>query len=299
MNTARSVLVVTYLAASSLLIFCLCWSGNNAADAAARTVEKSHPSCASCHRMEAEKITEGDPFPRGIDPSSVCLDCHHYTDNHHPVNFAPGEDFQGQDKERFPLFDGEIRCLTCHQVHGGEGLAGKPRLLRGGPYTGRNDICFLCHEKDRNKKINPHRMIDDNGEIRDINGEPACLICHAEVPDQSKDSSSVTFKADVAFLCWRCHPPMTNDSFFNGHFLVKPKKRTLDFMRRVQTEDGVSFPLLNRDRITCSTCHNPHQAGVIADGPAQAGADERHRLRMPEGSVCAGCHDMYGRGRSK
>jgi hypothetical protein len=92
---------------------------------------------------------------------------------------------------------------------------------------------------------------------------------------------------------------MTDDSFFKGHFMVKPKKRTLDYMRRVQAEDRVSFPLLNRDRITCSTSHNPHQKGVIVDGPAKAGEDAPHRLRMPEGAVCAGCHNMYGRGMTR
>lgn len=34
---------------------------------------------------------------------------------------------------------------------------------------------------------------------------------------------------------------------------------------------GVDFPLLNRDRITCSTCHNPHQQGIIARVPASRG----------------------------
>ncbi len=85
---------------------------------------------------------------------------------------------------------------------------------------------------------------------------------------------------------------MGNGDFFKRHFLVKPKKKTLDYMKKVQEEDMVSFPLLNRDRITCSTCHNPHQIGIIANGPAQAGADKPARLRMPSGAICFGCHDM-------
>ena len=280
---------------SSFLIAFLYHAVSSDADAA-KVVDKHHTSCISCHRMEADKISEQKPFPEGVDPSSICLDCHHYQDNHHPVNFVPDNSFQGNGRGLFPLFDGEIRCLTCHEAHGGEGLAGRPRLLRGGPYTDRNTVCFFCHEKNLNRRVNPHHMIEDDGTPREIDGKPACLFCHAEIPDQTKESSTIAFKADVAFLCWRCHPPMTNDSFFKGHFLVKPKKRTLDYMRKVQAEDGVSFPLLNRDRITCSTCHNPHQKGVIANASAQAGEDEPHRLRMPEGAICAGCHDMYGRG---
>jgi hypothetical protein len=85
---------------------------------------------------------------------------------------------------------------------------------------------------------------------------------------------------------------MPNDGFFKGHFLVKPKKRTLEYMMKVQTEKSVIFPLWPRDRITCSTCHNPHQKGVISYGPAQAGADAPARLRMPNGTICFGCHNM-------
>jgi hypothetical protein len=85
---------------------------------------------------------------------------------------------------------------------------------------------------------------------------------------------------------------MNNDGFFRGHFLVKPKKRTLDYMIKVQAEDGVTFPLLNRDRITCSTCHNPHQKGVIISGAARAGEDAPFKLRMPNESICFGCHNM-------
>ena len=270
----------------------LCSGGGQNACAADKVVDKNHTSCVSCHRMPASEISAGNLFPEGIDPSSICLDCHHYSENHHPVNFVPRSELNSSGGEEFPLFDGEMRCLTCHRVHKDQGLAGRPKFLRGGPYTYRSEICFTCHDKDLNTRINPHRMIDEQGVIRKINGEPACLICHAEVPDETSEPARVSFKADVAFLCWRCHPPMANDGFFKGHFLAKPKKRTLEHMIKIQTEYGVRFPLEPRERVTCSTCHNPHQKGVIADGPAQAGEDAPARLRMPNGTVCSGCHDM-------
>jgi hypothetical protein len=135
-------------------------------------------------------------------------------------------------------------------------------------------------------------MLDDKGAIKNINGEPVCLICHASMPDQTVTPVKVTFKADVAFLCWRCHPPMMDAGFFKGHFLVRPKKSTLEYMVRFQAEKGIILPLQPRDRVTCSTCHNPHQAGVIAFGPAMAGADAPHRLRMPREGVCSGCHNI-------
>ena len=98
------------------------------------------------------KLSPANLFPEGIDPSSICLDCHHYSDNHHPVNFVPQGTFKNSEGEDFPLFDGEMRCLTCHRVHQDQGLVGRPRLLRGGPYSGRTEICFSCHDKDLNSK---------------------------------------------------------------------------------------------------------------------------------------------------
>src|SRR5512135_658971 len=49
-------------------------------------VDKNHASCVSCHRIQESDISRTNPFPEGIDPSSICLDCHH-AENHHPVNF--------------------------------------------------------------------------------------------------------------------------------------------------------------------------------------------------------------------
>ena len=273
-----------------LLFFVLFLGDAQNVFAADAVVDKNHASCVSCHRIPVSEISETNLFPEGIDPSSICLDCHHYSDNHHPVNFIPQSTFNNSEGEAFPLFEGEMRCLTCHRVHKDRGLAGRARLLRGGPYKERTEICFSCHDKDLNTKIDVHYMIDAQGVIKKYNGEPVCLMCHGEVPDQTVEPVEVTFKADVAFLCWRCHPPMPNDGFFKGHYMAKPKERTLEQMIKVQTEYGVRFPLQPRDRVTCSTCHNPHQKGVIMDGPAQAGADAPARLRMP--NSCIGCHNM-------
>ena len=244
--------------------------------------------CIGCHRVAQSLISASSPFPEAIDPSSLCLDCHNYQDNHHPVNFRPGLAEGGNGLNSFPLFDGEMRCLTCHEVHG----SGGPKLLRGGPYTSRTEICFRCHDSNLNATVDPHQMLTPGGSFREVNGEPACLLCHARVPDRTGAEREIAFKADVAFLCWRCHPPM-DGSFFQSHFLVRPGKKALAYMKAAERENGVSLPLLNRDRITCSTCHNPHQQGVILSGPAAAGAGEHDRLRLSKDQICNGCHPRY------
>lgn len=244
-----------------------------------------HTGCIHCHRNEGPlanlKSAEQPPAR-----SAFCLDCHHYNKNHHPIDFIPDDsaDFP------LPLHNGRVTCLTCHEIHGGPDHNGTPRLLRGGPYQDRRTICFRCHLRDQYSTINPHSMLNRDGTFREINGKPACLLCHAATPDPSTDwTDDVTFRADVGFLCWRCHPPM-HDEFLNQHFLVKPSARTLRLMEETEERELVIFPLVPWGRITCSTCHNPHQEGVLLDTAAAKGADTPDRLRLP--SLCFACHTM-------
>jgi len=101
MKLSKRVPIKRYNLASLLLIASLSLFGTNAA---AKVVDKNHTSCVFYHRMSPEKISESNLFPEGIDPSSVCLDCHHYGENHHPVNFVPDKDFQGSGRELYSSF---------------------------------------------------------------------------------------------------------------------------------------------------------------------------------------------------
>lgn len=244
-----------------------------------------HTACGNCH--STDKPQSGSAlFDPGIDPSSRCINCHDYTLNHHPVNFVPA----ASSNSLLPLFEGEVRCLTCHEIHSGPNHEGSPKLLRGGPYADRREICFKCHIREQYAAIDPHEMLDGEGKFRNVNGKPVCLFCHLKQPDPKVDwASSVKFRADVGFLCWRCHPPMPGP-FFDQHFLVTPSAETLRVMQETEERLIVIFPLGPRGRVTCSTCHNPHQKGVIIhDGPAK-GSDAIAKLRMP--SICFGCHRL-------
>jgi predicted CXXCH cytochrome family protein len=243
-----------------------------------------HTACDRCHGISQPK---GDSalFPPEVDPSKLCLGCHNYRVNHHPVFIAPVKTV----KSLFPLFDGKITCLTCHEIHGGPEHKGTSRLLRGGPYSDRRKICFGCHPREQYAAINPHHMQDDAGRRFVVNGETVCLFCHELQPDPSQDkANTVLFKADITFLCLRCHPPMHGD-FIEKHFLVMPSEKYLTYMNSPEVQEKFTVPLVPRSRITCSTCHNPHQAGIISFEPAAAGADSRHRLRS--NNICVACHN--------
>jgi predicted CXXCH cytochrome family protein len=254
-------------------------------EVAAKIYKNPHTACMQCHGVQEPKGEEAK-FPPGVDPSIICLECHNYRENHHPVNFIPANPW----KTSYPLFNGEVRCLTCHEIHGGPWREGSPKLLRGGPYADRRKICFDCHTNEQYAKINPHDMRDNSGTIKDIDGKPVCLLCHAIIPDPYINTESdIRFKADVGFLCWRCHPPMPG-TFIDKHFLVTPTYKAIAYMNRPEVQKKFTLPRIPRGRITCSTCHNPHQEGIIVFPPAAAGADSLHKLR--DINICDGCHDM-------
>jgi len=254
--------------------------------------KKSHTSCYQCHRL-IDISSEGPLFPEGINPSAICEECHDYRQNHHPVDIIPTATYYVDcGTSPFPLFDGKLVCITCHDAHGGPGLSETPRLLRGGPYRDRRDICFICHFKERYAEITVHNMLDGKGNIIKIDGRPICLFCHEEKPYPLVDRTwDVRFRADIGFLCWRCHPPMPG-IFFKQHFLKTPSEAVKKAIRQAEKEMNIILPLVPRNKITCSTCHNPHQKGVLIHKPARAGEDRPKRLRLPSSRLCLACHPL-------
>jgi predicted CXXCH cytochrome family protein len=226
-------------------------------------------------------LEEARNFPQG-DPGD-CMDCHDYKLNHHPVDFVPIREVP------FPLKEGKIVCTTCHY---GDHQTGGLYFLRGGPYLQQRDICFQCHHQQSYQGINPHQMLDEQGSVvKIVGGRTICIVCHVRRPDPEKDrTEDVDFRADVGFLCWRCHPPMANALFQHEHLLMEPPPSMRRTLEKNEKEMNVILPLVPRDRVTCSTCHNPHQKGVILREAAAKGADEPARLRVPSPRLCFLCH---------
>jgi len=249
-------------------------------------------ACKTCHEGEAEV---GSPSLRYPDnPSAICTGCHvsEIAGNHHPSSTEPGPlGRTGEIDQAFKLHEGKMVCLTCHQIHSGDDYRrGTKYFLNGGPYGDRREICFRCHNWEEYRKTNPHKsMIYDDYKL----DYGTCLICHATPPDPEVDrEGDVRFRASIPFLCWRCHHPM-GGSLFDNHFLKKPSADTFVQMRLSRKEHDKLIPLDHKGRLTCSSCHNPHQPGVMVDEKAKKGAGKKGLQRFGiQGTpgFCSSCH---------
>lgn len=208
----------------------------------------------------------------------------------HPVNIEPTPEKKERMPEDYPLENGELTCLSCHDIYKQcqEQLFDR-NSLRGAPYSARTDFCYQCHEKKTHEKLNPHHQIDDNGELIIKN----CLICHEEKPDEHhatfKDIRLIT---DIEQLCRRCHQVSGKHSGNADHMGIKPSPEGQKRIDAMEERYNVRLALDENGRMTCITCHNPHQEGVIPEPrPGAKGADTQYRHRLP-GNLCKECHQM-------
>ena len=257
--------------------------------------------CITCH---SDDVASGRSSFQG-DAGQKCAYCHSEVDEHtaiHPVSVRPGIAMVKRMPETFKgKANASMNCLTCHDllIQCDRKKMGRrwrnSSFLRDGPYKKRTDFCYQCHDKKAYKKLNPHDQVDDGGKLQ----EHKCLICHVEVPQASAQPEDVKLitGADWSGLCRNCHKwqphPGGNMSFFNNNkapdHLAVPSKKVWARMQMMSVENDVSLrrePV--SERLTCATCHNPHEQGVIKRPAAARGADANKRLRTK--NICLNCH---------
>ena len=148
--------------------------------------------------------------------------------------------------------------------------------------------------------INPHAQISDEGEIM----WNTCLVCHKGVPDIDKTKSikDVTLRVEGEFkeLCYRCHTVKPHPeaqgagASMSGitapNHLIEPPKIIQQNLRLSMKEADITMPFDPKTgKVTCVTCHNPHQRGLLA-GRGNWGADSQTRLRSEGTDICQFCH---------
>jgi len=134
--------------------------------------------------------------------------------------------------------------------------------------------------------FNPHKQLDARGKI-----EPGkCLYCHVSKPDEERSAKKeAKLIGELTLICQKCHAITGNHSGNNNH-LVKPSAKLLARMQQMENRFSIILPLDDEGKLTCATCHNPHQKGVIQeDKPSAKGAGSKFRHRLPN-KLCMECH---------
>ena len=258
--------------------------------------------CELCH--EKTPFKGGDTYLKYKGDFVQLCNCHNYTKGTyiHPVFIKPSEEKRARIPDDFPLDDGMITCTTCHDMylqcqHNDDlrrYITSRKRkrniieimFLRGGYLKKRTDICFKCHDEQKYKMLDPHNQLDANGDII----VEKCLYCHKVKPDtKTMFFGDVELIGDLKILCQRCHGEYERHPGSVNHYL-QPSPKLYTRMKIMEGEFGIVLPLDYEGKLTCVTCHNPHERGVIPEEySGSGGAGVKYRHRLPE-RLCQACH---------
>jgi hypothetical protein len=226
----------------------------------------------------------------------VCLKCHDGRQAKaelHPIG-QTFENEQVEAPEGWPLLDGRLACVTCHNVrracdHVGRRPDGNTSFVRGWQSNNILAFCARCHVRsESHTRHNPHRMLTPTGEVE----ERACLLCHRSLPD-SAGKMNRTGRPDLRThefsLCLNCHSRHV-DYFEPGHIGASVSSE-------MQATLKGRLHLSEYGSILCSTCHNPHQAGLFSEHSELARGAMIHdgkvrplRFRGLDKELCLACH---------
>jgi len=213
--------------------------------------------CFACH------ANTDDYALRNEDVNELCNRCHasgKIMANIHPLRKVPPKI---SVPKGWPLTDGALTCLTCHD----QGHEDQPRrlwMLHGGPYATPRAVCRNCHNTTDLEASKIHQ---------EINEGKSCEMCHKTRPRPGKDTiKTVTFIAYPDLLCLRCHDQNAADGSVH-HVGVLGRELEPDHI-------PAELPLFN-NRVICATCHNPH----LLDA-----SNMRLRASLQLSGLCLGCH---------
>ncbi len=247
--------------------------------------------CMECHTSDNRTLRESG------DIIALCNRCHNENAapmETHPFGMAPSEDIRNNIPSAWPLQDETVTCITCHDAlvqmyRNPAARAADSAFVRGEPRDTLSGFCFVCHRKESFRKTNPHRsQRDESGGIN----RDACLFCHRSVPDPErvKNTGGVTFIAGRSELCIDCHADKRAAHPARENHLLSIGRDRSSAIANAAASAGIDLPV-HSGAISCGTCHNPHEPGIISRKAAAAGAGEDKMLRHPAGTeICTACH---------
>jgi len=252
--------------------------------------------CMECHEKTPVKDINKSLRFSG-DFTQLCK-CHGYDPGTyiHPVDIFPSEEKKPKIPDDLPLTNGKVSCATCHDIYlqcqkNPKYKVLNRRFLRGAPYVSRTDLCFRCHDEGKYTMLDPHNQLTKDGKII----VEKCLYCHEVKPDELHEHfDEVKLIGNLEVLCYRCHFKQSKLHPINANHLRRPSDKTRAIMKSSEKKFNIILPLNYKGNITCPTCHNPHERGILPAGqPNSKGASEKYRLRMAAENlqICVACHE--------
>jgi hypothetical protein len=278
-------------------------------------VENPHwtpDGCTVCHRLE-------DGRPVSIAPENVdglCLTCHDgraAVAEVHPIGW-PAHGPRTRAPPGWPLVQGRVGCLTCHDIRRHcdpqvQRPLSNSALVRGFDPRSALTTCRQCHVTEISH-LSPHApLVSGTGQATIADPPHLCGFCHLppyEIPSDGRRRHEATLRDQPTRLCLNCHL-MHPDPAPGGH-LDKPVPPEMlaasaagvpgagraGSRPEAPTDPRGPLPLAD-GRITCSTCHNPHPAGLFpVDSELGARATSLegavYALRREAIELCVHCH---------
>jgi len=274
--------------------------------------------CSSCH---TSAVVGRGALRFGGNVSQLCQSCHDgrlAAREVHPVDLTPSAAMAKTIPYDIPLEYGKLTCLSCHDISRDckaeqQDAAANRHLLRGARVSHPVEFCFRCHVKDKYRAFNAHDQLEAGKPKTDT-----CIWCHDRVPDvdsRPKDDASYALRSKSSGVCSNCHTvekdhptgeshmnaiPTTEMKQHMSAFEMQPRmklpfKQLMEYVRATNRAPR-SIPLDENGRITCYSCHNPHEKGLLPSWNLRSvGAEPKkavnHRLRAHEGIACRACHE--------
>ncbi|MBA4366230.1 MAG: hypothetical protein C0403_01140 [Desulfobacterium sp.] len=249
--------------------------------------------CTECHILPPTAGEKNQLKYEG-DFKLLCK-CHYSApEKHsHPMDITPSKDMKMRIPANFPLKEGKVTCSTCHDIfvqcqENQKAFQMGEMFLRETPLDQKNRMCYKCHDKSKYQMYTPHKQRDEK---RNMIAE-TCLYCHSEIPDVDTVTYKDTkFLMRIELLCIRCHMNSNKNSLHDKH-IRKPSPEVATKIKQTEKQFNIILPLTADGKLTCATCHNPHEEGLIpADRASAKGASKKYRHRLP-GNLCIKCHEM-------
>ena len=274
--------------------------------------------CISCHTSAAGGK---NALLFGGNVSQLCQSCHDGRlagSESHPSELTPSAEIAQRIPSDLPLYDGMLTCLSCHDIASrckAEQTTAIPNrnFLRGLQGYPSPALCFRCHAQENYPLFDVHDQLA-GGKMK----TDTCGWCHIGVPDVNAGfgkSDSYVLRSKSYALCTGCHPKEMEHPADSPHLGLVPSPKTLCYMYAYEIQPKMrlsirqlleytraagraprSIPLDDNGGITCYSCHNPHEKGLLPySNPRSIGADtkqaQNHRLRAREDNICIVCHD--------